>query len=251
MNTLGSLLVIIALAGVHITIGRWHWLHRDKPSPWLGVSAGAAIAYVFVYLLPKLAIIQVKLVVVLNSMWTPLLRNQTYLIALAGFVCFFWLARADEIAERDDAARRPSSINVLLLHTVGYGLYSLLIGLLIARLPRPDMISYVLAASVLGLHMMGVDHGVRSADPASYDRRLRWVFAGALLVGWSIGISTDGLDMTFSMINAFIGGGIIITAIQDELPHAAKTRFLPFVLGVVCTSAAILAVQIAQNKGAA
>ena len=37
---------------VHLLVGRLHFLHRHKG--WLSFSGGAAAAYVFVYILPKL-----------------------------------------------------------------------------------------------------------------------------------------------------------------------------------------------------
>jgi len=61
MALLGSLFVVLVLMLNQLTIGRWHFLHGSARSPWLSVSAGTAIAYVFVYLLPKLALSQQKL----------------------------------------------------------------------------------------------------------------------------------------------------------------------------------------------
>ena len=73
LTSLSSFSVIAALAAIHITIGRWKWLDRTEHSPWLSVSAGAALAYVFVYLLPKIALTQSKLDEILaSSDWEPL-----------------------------------------------------------------------------------------------------------------------------------------------------------------------------------
>lgn len=243
----GSLLVILALAGVHITVGKWRWLQRSGHSAWLSVSAGTALAYVFVYLLPKLALTQEKLTVILSDRWTPVLRNQTYLIALAGLVCFFWLGWMDKKIEASNVSKSLRLRRMLLLHIGGYGVYSLQIGLLVTRLPRLDLLSMLLTTAVLGLHLMGVDHGVRKSDTGSYDAVLRWVFAGALVLGWSVGAATDEFDTLFMLWSAFTGGGIIITAIREELPSGQGTHFLPFLCGVVCASAAILIVQTVQN----
>ena len=245
---MGSLLVVLTLAGVHITIGKWRWLHRSEHSAWLSVSAGTALAYVFVYLLPKLALTQDKLILIVSDLWTPVLRNQTYLIALAGLVCFFWLGWIDKKIEDSEVAAPLRSRRSLLLHIGGYGVYSLQIGLLVARLPRPDLLTLLLTTSVLGLHLMGVDHAVRKSDPEDYDRLLRWVFAGALLLGWVLGAATDQFDTLFMLWSAFTSGGIIITAIREELPTGQRTHFLPFLVGVVCASAAIMMVQAAQNS---
>jgi len=47
--------------------------------------------------------------------------------------------------------------------------------------------------------------------------------------------------------SAFIGGGIVITALREELPSGRMTRFAPFLLGAIGASAAILTVQAVQN----
>lgn len=244
----GSFLVILALAGVHITIGQWRWLHRSEHSAWLSISAGTALAYVFVYLLPKLALTQEKLIMIVSDLWTPVLRNQTYLIALAGLVCFFWLGWADKHIERSNISAPLRSRRILLLHIGGYGVYSLQIGLLVARFPRPDVLTLLLTTIVLGLHLMGVDHGVRKSDPENYDRLLRWVFAGALVLGWCVGAATGEFETLIMLWSAFTGGGIIITAIREELPAGQGTHFLPFLVGVVGASTAIMFVQAVQNS---
>lgn len=243
-----SLLVVLALAAVHLTIGHWRFLHGDRPSRWLGVSAGAALAYVFVYLLPKLAATQAKLEALLDGHWIHLLRNETYLLALSGLVTYLWLAslndRLDDGGSRPDA-RLPRSR--LLLYLSGWGLYSLLIGLLIAELPRPDPVSLLLTTLVLGLHFTGIDAGIRQASPQTYDRTLRWVFIAAILLGWVIGASTSAFRVTFLLLSAFVGGGTIITAIREELSHANHGGLLPFFIGVVVTSGAIVLAQTLQH----
>ena len=248
LTSLISFGVVAALAAIHITIGRWEWLNRDEHSPWLSVSAGAALAYVFVYLLPKIALTQSKLDEILNSSgWEPLLRNQVYLIAMLGLVFFFWLGWIDERIGHHQDVGRASGKGRLLLNLAGYGVYSMQVGFLVAGFPRPDLLSFLLAGAVLGLHLMGVDHGVRHRVPQSYDRLLRWVFAAALFVGWGIGTGTGAFDTLIMLWSSFIGGGIVITALREELPSGRMESFTPFLLGVIGTAAAILVVQNLQN----
>jgi hypothetical protein len=248
MILISSFLAVCALSVVHITIGRWHWLDRSEHSSWLSVSAGTALAYVFVYLLPKLGATQEKLnAIMLTSDWDPLLRNQIYLIALLGLVSFFWLGWLDERVGHTNGSTEQLRKSRLLLHIGGYGVYSMQIGFLVAGIPRPDHLSHFLATVVLGVHLMGVDHGIREKTPGSYDALLRWVFSGALFLGWGLGTSTRMLDTFVMLWSAFIGGGIVITALRDELPRGHITRFAPFFLGVIGASAAILTVQSLQS----
>jgi hypothetical protein len=243
-----SFAVVAMLAVIHITIGRWHWLDRSDHSPWLSLSAGAALAYVFVYLLPKLAATQTKLNDIMASNdWQPYLRNQVYLIAMLGLVFFFWLGWLDERFGDSRATGVTSRKGRLLLNIAGYGVYSMQVGFLVAGFPRPDLLSFLLAGVVLGLHLMGVDHGVRERAPQSYDSLLRWVFSIALFIGWGIGTSTATFDTLIMLWSAFIGGGIVITALREELPSGRMTSFVPFLGGVGGTTAAILIIQGLQN----
>ncbi len=243
-----SFVVVAVLAAIHITIGRWRWLDRSDHSPWLSVSAGAALAYVFVYLLPKLAATQAALNEILaGAGWRPFLLNQVYLIAMLGLVFFFWLGWLDERVGDSEKNGVVSRRERLLLNIAGYGVYSMQVGFLVAGFPRPDFLSFLLAGIVLGLHLMGVDHGVRERVPQSYDRLLRWVFSVALFIGWGIGVSTAAFDTLIMLWSAFIGGGVVITALREELPSGRMTSFTPFLCGVVGTTAAIMAVQSLQK----
>jgi len=53
--------VVITLCAVHATIAHWRILRGPGKQVWLSLSAGAALAYVFTYLLPKLARIEDKI----------------------------------------------------------------------------------------------------------------------------------------------------------------------------------------------
>ena len=65
MEFYGSLAATLALCAVHITVKHWRFLDGPHGHAWLSVAAGTALAYVFTYLLPKIAIIQQEIVQVL------------------------------------------------------------------------------------------------------------------------------------------------------------------------------------------
>lgn len=52
-----------------------------------------------------------------------------------------------------------------------------------------------------------------------------------MLVGWIVGLTADLSDRALALIIAFLGGGIILNVLKDELPRERQARFLPFVLG--------------------
>lgn len=246
MATFGSLIVVLMLVLNQLSIGRWRFLHGVGRSPWLSVSAGTALAYVFVYLLPKLALSQQKLD---GSMWVGAYgfwRNHLYLIALVGLVIYYCL---DTLARRAvrQSQHQPRRGSLLLIVGV-YGLYYLQLGYLVADVPRPGVGAYALIAGVLSLHLMGINHGLRDLHPARYESMLRWIYAGATLGGWLVGIFTTLPLATISILSAFIAGGIIYAALREELPSHQAANLVPFVSGVSLTTLAILGLQLLQNR---
>lgn len=246
--TFGSLLVVLALVLNQLTIGRWRFLQGAERSPWLSVSAGTALAYVFVHLLPKLALSQQKLD---GSLWTGFYgfwRNHLYLIALVGLVMYYCL---DTLARRSIQRRElgeQTHRGSLILIVGVYGLYYLQLGYLVADVPRPGIAAYLLIAAVLFVHLMGINHGLRDLQPARYDALLRWLYAGATLCGWVAGVVTELQLATISILSAFIAGGIIYAAMREELPASGSARLVPFVVGVLLTTLAILGLQLLQIR---
>jgi hypothetical protein len=95
---------------------------------------------------------------------------------------------------------------------------------------------------------MGIDHHLAHRNPLAYGAVLRWVFAACCLAGWAFGAFTDELGYVLLLSSTFVAGGIIITAIREELSDHHST-LLPFFVAVVLACAAIIAVQNWQRPG--
>lgn len=244
MHFWGSLGIVAVLCVVHATVTYWPILHGPRRHAWLSISSGTALSYVFTYLLPKLAVIQDKIQASGGLIGPRIFGAHAYVLALAGLVVFFLLDRqvARSVNGKHVALRRQ-----LIILTLGYGLYSAQLGYLAADLPRPDLPSYILVAAILGLHLMGVNHGIHKRVPAAYEHILRWVYIAATMAGWAAGILTDALQTTILLISTFIAGGIMITAIRDELPNNDGQRSGVFVLAVIVASIAIFSVRYWQT----
>ena len=241
MEFYGSLAATLALCAVHITVKHWRFLDGPHGHAWLSVAAGTALAYVFTYLLPKIAIIQQE-IVEFQGPFSGFLRQQAYLLALIGLLTLFAVDKA--------AARMPQETKLeltrgLLLQVVIYGIYSVQIGYLLANFRQPDVATYVLAAAILGAHLMGIDHHISHRHPIAFDAVLRWVFVGCCIVGWAVGAFTEGFELAVMLSNTFVAGGIIVIAIREELRDHHST-LLPFFAAVVLASAGIITLQFWQ-----
>jgi hypothetical protein len=238
----GSLAATLVLCAVHVSVKHWRFLDGPRGHQWLSVAAGTALAYVFTYLLPKLAVVQQEIAEV-QGPFSGFLRQQAYLLALIGLVTLFSVDKA--------AARMPRDTNAqwtrgLVLQAVIYGIYSVQLGYLLASFRQPEVTTYVLAAAVLGLHLMGIDHHIAHRHASAFSAVLRWVFAACCIVGWAIGAFTADFEHAVMLSNTFVAGGIIVVAIREELRDRHST-LLPFFAAVVLASAAIIAVQILQG----
>jgi len=109
MFQLDPLLAVAVLAGLHIWCGRWRFIRSDRHSNWLSFSGGAAVAYVFMGLLPKLSLWQAEVLARRQAepavpricealgivQWCGGLKNfliyDIFLSALAGLVFFYWV----------------------------------------------------------------------------------------------------------------------------------------------------------------
>jgi hypothetical protein len=199
---------------------------------------------VFVYLLPKLAIFQADFGATLGGPVYTYLRNHVYVVALVGFTFFFWTNWAEEFARQGlggkPAGSRPG---VVTLKVVGLSAYCMQMGYLIADVQRPGLLPVTVGTGILIFHFLGLDNGFRRHYQELYDNVVRWVFAVAMLAGGLVGALTQVHLVTVGLWSAFVGGGIIIFAMREELPSEGDTRFLPFLAGVVVTTALILTVE--------
>jgi hypothetical protein len=244
MEFWGSLAATLFLCAVHLTVARWRFLDGPRGHVWLSTAAGTALAYVFTYMLPKLAVVQAAIATWQGPL-SGFMRQQAYLLALVGLVTFFAIDKA--------AARAPQHATLrltrgLVLQLLIYGIYSVQLGYLLVGFKHPDAASYALAAGILGLHLMGIDHHLAHRNPLAYGAVLRWVFAACCLAGWAFGAFTDELGYVLLLSSTFVAGGIIITAIREELSDHHST-LLPFFVAVVLACAAIIAVQNWQRPG--
>jgi len=214
------------------------FLDTKKRNPLLSLASGVALAYVFIYLLPKIAYLQDKP----HNFTTGLLAIDQVLVwfmALLGLLAFYWLGWK---AENDDTEEKLRKDKTLYLQLGGFCAYYAQLGYTVTEYPIAGG-SALMVAVILLVHSLGINHGLRHLNKQRYDKLLRWCFALATFTGWLLGISIEGFSSNLPYWNAFIGGGIIITALREELPHQSETNFLPFLSGSIGASILILLVN--------
>lgn len=238
MSTYTSFLAILALCAISITLPHWRIFRQQLHPPILSVSAGVGIAYVFLSLLPKLAEVQASLLSDENEQPWLSVGLHAYLAALAGFVIFLLIASKGYLED----AKKPlqsTSFGELLVFVV-FAIYYGQIGFLLGEWPSDNWFAYLALVFAFGTHLLGINYHLWKRFPRRYPKALRWLFSGCLVVGWGGSVFVEGLSTVVKLSTMFVAGGIIITAIREEIPSRKDANIPFFLTSVIVTSAFIL-----------
>jgi hypothetical protein len=193
---------------------------------WHALSAGVAVAYVFVSVMPELeehrsAVAESTLGRLLNT------EERIYLWALAGFVFFASLSRLRSVPVGGVRWAGWLYSGTML----GFALYVLLIGYLLVRREDTSVLSVALYVFAIGLHLFMVDGELAEQFQHRYESGGRWLLLSCALLGWALGIVSPFADSFTSRLFAFLAGGVLITAVHAEVRAEAGPRFWWFVGG--------------------
>jgi hypothetical protein len=241
-----TFLAAIAFAAVFL-FGRRLEVHRKG---WrrasVSAGAGAAVAYVFVHLLPDLeeagrTFVQATAGQVWRASW--LAESHVYLAALAGFVVFYGLEHMVAWSRRTapgETAGTEGGSPVFMLHIGGFAIYAAMVSYLMVRGTGLAQASLALYTVAMGLHFLSVDHSLLREHAARYLRPGRYILAAAVLAGWACGVLLEIPKPIVSTLMGVVSGGVIMNSMIMELPREKEGKFWPFVLGAALYAAIML-----------
>lgn len=226
----------VVLAGVHLFAGRLVFLDRIPRSRWLSIASGSSVAYVFLHLMPELNQAQDTLE---DALVGPIaaVDHHAYFVAALGLTVFYGLERV-AVREREkdravDGRRgRGARDGVFWVHVGSFAVYNLLIGYLLteeAAEPR----EYLAFVAALGLHFVVNDYALRKHHRDRYQDVGRWLLSAAVGAGALIGLLWPLPEPLVLVILAFIGGGIILNVLKEELPPERESGFGAFAIGMI------------------
>lgn len=242
MNNLDSLLAAFVLSLAYILgkkVDAVHVAHRRR---WISIAAGVSVAYVFVHVLPELSETQAMLLEAVQEQRLLFTEVQVYLAVLIGFILFYGIdsvvvfTRTPEHLVEQTHRREDT---VYWVHLAGFAVYSAMVSYLIVDWTRGFM-SLILYTAALALHLLVVDHSLRTEYGARYNVQGRWLLAGSLLTGWLIGVFAPLQPAPLAAFVGFISGGVVINSLKDELPQSGVGRFIPFAFGALTYSLLLL-----------
>jgi hypothetical protein len=224
----------IILAVLHIYIGKLYWIHNIIPKErWLSLGSGVSITYVFLDILPELTQAQQEIE---QTQLTAIvfLEHHVYILALVGLSLFYGLellALRSRRRNREAGREDTTSVNVFWLHIGAFAIYNLLIGELFSHTEERSLVSAFLLFFALALHFLVNDDSLRSHHKKTYDRVGRWLLAGTLILGWTVGQYIELHGAAIASLWAFIAGGIILNTLKEEIPDRNESCFWAFSLG--------------------
>ncbi len=193
------------------------------------VGGGIAIAYVFIDLLPKLCSSN-ELVTKSIKAYIPYIEKHVYIMALLGFTLFYLVDKSKEFSVGAN------------LSIASYSLFNFLVGYAVADPFNPRSSSPHLFSIALGLHLFVNDNTLREKLGVDYQKRERWILTAMLLLGWIIGSITELPSSAIALVSSFIGGGVIMNVIRNELPSEKPNSTPLFIFSILLYSIILLSI---------
>jgi hypothetical protein len=229
---------VYAVGGLFVRSGE-----GGRNRTWISAGAGVSVAYVFVDVLPDLAV-RHEAFVKASGEGLLFAEQRIYLAALLGFVIFYGLEHmvlTSRTRGRLHAGDGAGDV-VYWLEVAGFAAYSWVIGYLLVERAMAGGLALALYTLAMAFHFHLVDHSMREEHGRAYERVGRWILAASVPTGWAVGTSPHMPEALLSRLFALVVGGVVITSMKAELPREGEGRFWPFVLGATGYALLLLAV---------
>jgi hypothetical protein len=238
-----SILVAVAfLVAAHFSASKLHFLGGVPRSRWLSGAGGASVAYVFVHLIPELSEHQEVLKTATN-LNVAFLDRFVYLIALLGLATYYGLERASQLSRAQQqrlSGSDQTGDTTFWFSIVSFGLYNTLIGYLLFDRLESGVTELFLFTLAMALHFVISDFSLHEHHKDKYSNVGRWLLTAAIVSGTLIGAFFRIDPVILALLVAFLGGGIILNVLKEELPQERESRFGAFFLGAAGNAALLL-----------
>lgn len=232
MDNYVSIWPVLVLALIHFFGTRLRFLEGLPRSVWLSLAGGVSVAYVFLHLFPEFSEGQAHIKA--SGGLGGFLEHHVYLMALIGLAFFYGLERAvieDKQEQRDKGKEKKPTEGVFWVHIGSFAIYNALIGYLLFQREEEALQELVLFSIAMALHFIVNDYALQEHHKARYKHIGRWVLVVALVAGWVVGYLLQVSESAVALLMAFVGGGVILNVMKEELPEERASRYWAFALG--------------------
>ena len=217
--------VTLAMASTHLWFPWFDERYAQRTSFWMGLISGIAAGYVVLYMLPKIARITAHIVGFDPAAEVQFFDLRMYYLMLFGMIAYLVMLHLGHVQSR-------LSILANAFDYFVHGLYSLLLGYVFVEISSDRAGVNVLIGTVMGLHLLGMNHVLRSVRTQGYDATARWVYFLFVLLGAGLGLATELPKQIIHSVTAFLSGIILVFVIAEEMPIEKRERVPWFMLGV-------------------
>ena len=204
---------------------------------WEALSAGVAVAYVFINILPEL---EHHGPLISRSRFEGLLDadKRVYLWALAGFITFARLNGAR--APLPGGSPQPNRLRSYWMAMARFAPYMLLMGYLLVSREAQSGISELVYVLAMSLHVFMLDIELAELFDRLYEEKGRALLASCVLLGWALGQSVPCPAGITSRLFAFFLGGVMILSAHEEVSTEDGRTFWWFVGGASVYACALM-----------
>lgn len=239
-EAMSVLVAAASLAILHAVGSRLTFIRYVPRSQWLSVAGGISVAYVFLHLIPEIAATEETLGETIGGLEDGGILP--YVLALVGVTMFY----AVEVSTRhhrrpeDEQDGRPDP--AFLLSMTSYFVYNALIAYLLHERAEEGWWAVAAFTVALGLHFLVNDFALRESHRRAYQSIGRWALIAAIAIGSVAGYYIEVAQAARGATVAFIGGGVILNVLKEELPAERESSLAAFVLGAGLYGLLLLAI---------
>ncbi|MDP6135801.1 MAG: hypothetical protein QGI25_05885 [Arenicellales bacterium] len=211
-------------------------------------SGGFAVAFVFLHMLPGLVESKDSVGAVLHSHFAEshLVDTGVFLLALLGFTIFYGLKRwcREEQGKGEENSRRSFLISI-----GSFSIYNAVITFTMPERISVDLVTALVFTLAIGLHFAIIDIEHEAHDTKLFNRWGRYVLAGALVVGWGMGVTIgEHSVVAAAFLSSFLAGSVLMNVFHYELSEVSDSRFGAFLTGIASGSALLLIVFFLERS---
>lgn len=221
-------LAALALAAVHVLSPWLVFLDKLPRSRWLSAAGGISTAYVFVHLLPELSEHQHE---TLEGYALLEANTELFVVALLGLTTFYGLERWAMSHAAGGNRHCEMPVASFRLHLGSFALYNMIIGYLLPERAEEGASSLWLFTLAMVLHFVVNDRGLYAHHGPRYLAVGRWVLGGAAILGAVLAWAAELPELLIAGLVAFLGGGVVLNVLKEELPEERESHFGAFALG--------------------
>lgn len=186
----------------------------------------------FLHLLPELAAAE-EVLADPGQELGPVGDQLVWIVAVAGLLLFYGIEVATRRTRGQVRGERGSAGPVFWFSMGSYAVYNLLIAYLLHQRAEEGLLELVLFVLAMAMHFLVNDFALREHHKEPYRAFGRWVLVGGIVAGTALGASLELAETVVAASIAFIGGGVVLNVLKEELPSEAESRFPIFAAGLI------------------